>query len=152
MSQHTPIQREVEGLKFTFTMMPPTRVMFWVNRALKPILSGIGVLGDTAISKGLDADLPVGTALSTAIEKLEPQMLDDFMRELSEHCTHKELPLKETFEAVFLGRPGAMYAWFIAAVEVQFADFLPVLARRIGGLGDKAKAKVASLSQNTSTG
>lgn len=153
MSQKTPIKKEIEGLEFTFTMMPPRKARAWINRALGHFSQGVGVIGNAVAKSGLDGEMPLGDAFSSAVSGLDPGLLDQFMDELANYCIHKEVPLRDCYDVVFLGRPGLQYAWFLTAVEVQFSDFLPgIIAWAKGRLGADVAGKLASLSRSTSTG
>jgi len=153
MSQKDLIRKEIEGVEFVFTMLPPRKARKWINKALGFLSNGVGVIGDAAVAKGVDTALPVGSALAKAIESFEPDLLDQFMDELAGQTTVNEIPLSECYDTTFRGRPGLQYVWFLTAVEVQFADFGPALSgwvkRRFGA--DKAE-KLASLSRAISTG
>ena len=130
-----PVQKEVEGVKYTFGRHTPKKSRKLFNRILKiiaPTLSaGIGITSLQGLDKILDKDIDIPSAISTLCERMdEPEIeaiLDTVLGEVIHNGNGDIKGLgncRDNYDAVFLDIPVLhVYKVFGEALLVEYDNF-----------------------------
>lgn len=125
--------REIDGLSFSVSQLPPMKALRMLNRLRRCIGPALGkALGGMSAKSLKDVDV---TALADAIEALNlpDQELEDITKELlyAAFVTHEgvtgALLSGGQFNAVMSGRVGTILKLIAFAVEVNYGSFFVAL-------------------------
>ena len=138
--------KEIDGLAFTVTQLPPRRAQALLLRVLASLSGAVGkAIAGLVSEKGSALDLrnadldfaKMGEAIPSLFEKLTPAELEGIQKELLAQCiVEKEGKAQELWPVVdlVLDSPFTLLRVTLFAFEVNYGNFSAVLAERAQAL------------------
>jgi len=163
MSQNQPVTEDIEGIQYTFYMLPPMTSHNLLMDVAKMIGPAVGPVLDSAL-KGESSeqgqsflDKEVGpefftNAAGALFRELDKNILERVIKEFSQSSEADGAPLNKIFDAHFQGALDRMYKWLAFGMRVQWGKSLSALVSGIESRRSRRNATQESPSPNTSTG